>query len=176
MNTVQKNNNITRKQVQELLEENQEKLGLSDKNLKKLIKSMRSHTISRQMRKIFYQECLKKIKAPNYIFKTVLNDSSNLYETVEAVNSGKLSFAAYADYGDNIKDGDVSFNFILALFCGIYMIYWNYKMGQKIYEAGQRYNKSISDNSVLYLVLSLFGLQIVNYALMQSDLNKFSNK
>ena len=60
--------------------------------------------------------------------------------------------------------------------CVIYGIYWNYKMGQKIYEAGQRYNKSISDNSVLYLVLSLFGLQIVNYALMQSDLNKFSNK
>lgn len=62
MNTVQKNNNITRKQVQELLEENQEKLGLSDKNLKKMIKSMRSHTISRQMRKVFYQECLKKIE------------------------------------------------------------------------------------------------------------------
>lgn len=60
--------------------------------------------------------------------------------------------------------------------CGIYGIYWNYKMGQKIYEAGQRYNKQINDNSVLYLVLSLFGLQIVNYALMQSDLNKFSNK
>ena len=60
--------------------------------------------------------------------------------------------------------------------CGIYGIYWNYKMGQKIYEAGQRYNKSIRDNSILYLVLSLFGLQIVNYALMQSDLNKFSNK
>lgn len=62
MNTVQKNNNITKKQVQELLEENQEKLGLSDKNLKKLIKSMKSHTISRQMRRIFYQECLKKIE------------------------------------------------------------------------------------------------------------------
>ena len=62
MTTVQKNNNITKKQVQELLEKNQEKLGLSDKNLRKLIKSMRSHTISRQMRKIFYQECLKKIE------------------------------------------------------------------------------------------------------------------
>ena len=62
MNTVQKNNNITRRQVQELLENNQEKLGLSDKNLKKLTKSIRSHTISRQMRKIFYQECLKKIE------------------------------------------------------------------------------------------------------------------
>ena len=62
MNTVQKNNNITKKQVQELLENNQKKLGLSDKNLRKLIKSMRSHTISRQMRKVFYQECLKKIE------------------------------------------------------------------------------------------------------------------
>ena len=62
MNTVQKNNNITKKQVQELLENNQEKLGLSNKNLGKLIKSMRSHTISRQMRKVFYQECLKKIE------------------------------------------------------------------------------------------------------------------
>ena len=62
MNTVQKNNTITKKQVQELLENNQEKLKLSDKNLKKLLKSMRSHTISRQMRKVFYQECLKKIE------------------------------------------------------------------------------------------------------------------
>ena len=62
MNTVQKNNNITKKQVQELLENNQKKLGLSDKNLRKLIKSMRSHTINRQMRKVFYQECLKKIE------------------------------------------------------------------------------------------------------------------
>ena len=31
MTTVQKNNNITMKQVQELLEKNQEKLGISDK-------------------------------------------------------------------------------------------------------------------------------------------------
>lgn len=62
MNTVQKNNNITKKQLQELLENNQKKLGLNDKNLKKLIKSVRSHRISRQMRKIFYQECLKKIE------------------------------------------------------------------------------------------------------------------
>jgi len=62
MNTVQKNNNITKRQVQELLEKNQEKLGINDKNLKKLIKSIRSHGISRQMRKVFYQECLKKIE------------------------------------------------------------------------------------------------------------------
>ena len=60
MKTVQKNNNITRSQVQELLENNQEKLGLSDKNLKKLIKSMRSHTISRQMRKSVLSRMFKE--------------------------------------------------------------------------------------------------------------------
>lgn len=59
--------------------------------------------------------------------------------------------------------------------CGIYSFYWNYKMGQKLNLAGRKYNKSISDNSVLYLVLSLLGLTIVNYCLIQSDLNKFSN-
>ena len=57
------------------------------------------------------------------------------------------------------------------LTCGIYGIYWNYKNGQKLYEAG---NKDIQDNSVLYLVLSLFGLQIVSYCFMQNDLNKFA--
>ena len=62
MNTVRKNNSITRKEVQELLENNQEKLRLNDKNLRKLIKAMRSNTISRQMRKVFYQECLKRLE------------------------------------------------------------------------------------------------------------------
>lgn len=59
--------------------------------------------------------------------------------------------------------------------CGIYIFYWNYKMGQKLYQAGKKYNKSISDNSVLYVVLSLFGLSLVNYCLIQDDLNKFSS-
>lgn len=61
------------------------------------------------------------------------------------------------------------------LTCGIYMIYWNYKMGQNMYEAGKIHNKDIADNSVLYLVLSIFGFSIVNYCLIQNDLNKFSN-
>lgn len=58
--------------------------------------------------------------------------------------------------------------------CGIYSIYWNYKMGKTLSEAGYKKNLSISDNSVLYLILGLFGLGIVNYCLMQSDLNKFA--
>ena len=62
MTTVQRNNNITKKMVQELLEENQKKLEINDKDFKKLIKAMRSGQISQQMRRIFYQEILKRIE------------------------------------------------------------------------------------------------------------------
>lgn len=65
--------------------------------------------------------------------------------------------------------------FLLTLVtCGLYGIYWGYQMGKKMYEAGKIRGKDISDNSVLYLVLSLFGLAIVNYCLIQNDLNKFA--
>lgn len=58
--------------------------------------------------------------------------------------------------------------------CGIYTIYWFFKMGKKLYTAGQKSGKSISDNSIVYLLLGIFGFGIVNYCLIQSDLNKFS--
>ena len=74
--------------------------------------------------------------------------------------------------GENNPSGIMAFVFSL-LTCGIYTFYWNYKMGKTVYEAGRKYGKNISDNSVLYLVLSLFGLSIVNYCLIQNDLNSF---
>lgn len=69
--------------------------------------------------------------------------------------------------------GGLAFLYTL-LTCGIYGIYWNYKMGQKLFAAGQKYNKQINDNSILYLILSIFGFAIINYCLIQNDLNKFS--
>ena len=69
--------------------------------------------------------------------------------------------------------GGLAFLYTL-LTCGIYGIYWNYKMGQKLFAAGQKYNKRVDDNSILYLILSIFGFAIINYCLMQNDLNKFS--
>lgn len=65
--------------------------------------------------------------------------------------------------------------FVLSLItCNIYGIYWAYRMGQKIHEAGQKRNIAVGDNSVLYLILQFLGLGIINYCLMQSDLNKFA--
>lgn len=78
-------------------------------------------------------------------------------------------------------DNDLSLSGGKALFftiitCGIYGIYWNYKMGKTIFDAGCKKNIVLSDNSIVYLILSIFGLGIVNYCLMQNDLNKFASK
>ena len=65
--------------------------------------------------------------------------------------------------------------FLLTLVtCGIYGIIWFYNAGKRMNAAGTKYNLPISDNSVMYLVLSLIGLSLVNYCLVQSDLNKFA--
>ncbi len=55
--------------------------------------------------------------------------------------------------------------------CGIYGIYWAYRMGQLLDTAkGSPWGSS----SVLYLVLYLCNLSIVAWALMQSELNRFT--
>ena len=47
-------------------------------------------------------------------------------------------------------------------------------MGQKIHEAGQKRNIAVGDNAILYLILQFVGLGVINYCLMQNDLNRFS--
>ena len=65
--------------------------------------------------------------------------------------------------------------FVLSLItCNIYGIYWAYRMGQKIHEAGQKRNIAVGDNAILYLILQFVGLGVINYCLMQNDLNRFS--
>lgn len=65
--------------------------------------------------------------------------------------------------------------FLLTLItCGIYGIYWYYKMGKSIYSAQIDRGLNATDNSVLYLVLGLFGFGIVSDCLLQNELNKLS--
>lgn len=47
-----------------------------------------------------------------------------------------------------------------------------YQVGKHIAEAQRQRYQYPSDNSVLYVILTLFGLGIVTYALVQSDVNK----
>ena len=61
--------------------------------------------------------------------------------------------------------------FLLTLVtCGIYGIYWAYKLGNKTGEMGAG-----SDQGVLFVILSIFGLSIVAMAMAQSEINKHAN-
>ena len=57
--------------------------------------------------------------------------------------------------------------------CGIYEWYWLYKLGEKINIAKAKSGlPSDSNAGIIYIVLAVFGLGIVAYALAQSELNK----
>ena len=56
--------------------------------------------------------------------------------------------------------------------CGIYTIYWAYKMGELMAKAQLEKGMVVKNNGVLYLVLELFGLGIIDFALIQNDLNE----
>lgn len=54
---------------------------------------------------------------------------------------------------------------------GLFGIYWAYKIGKTMETAQELKGVKASDNSILYLILSLFGLGIIVYAIVQSDIN-----
>ena len=76
--------------------------------------------------------------------------------------------------GDEKMSGGMAFLFTL-ITCGIYSYYWAYKMGKLVAQAQEDKGTRVSDNSILYLILQLFGLGIVNYCLIQSDLNQLAD-
>ena len=69
-----------------------------------------------------------------------------------------------------LASGGVAFLLTLVT-CGIYSIYWAYKMGELLANAQSQRGMMVKQNAVLYLVLQVLGLGIINYILIQSDLN-----
>jgi len=63
---------------------------------------------------------------------------------------------------------DVLLSFVT---CGIYLIYMLYKGGKLESSAYQLYNLPPKDDSVLYLILGIFGLGIVSFCILQSNMN-----
>jgi hypothetical protein len=75
--------------------------------------------------------------------------------------------------------GDYTFtggkHFLLTLVtCGIWSFIWAYQVGKQVGEAQRQRGVMVSDNSILYLVLTFFGLGIVTHALVQFDVNKLA--
>lgn len=68
--------------------------------------------------------------------------------------------------------GGMAFLFNL-ITCGIYGIYWGYKMGESLDEARASNGEPTGSLAILFLILNIFTLQIVTYALIQNELNKY---
>jgi hypothetical protein len=85
----------------------------------------------------------------------------------------KILSAHYRLSGQQNNAGlDIILSFVT---CGLYYYYLSYKMGKLESATYAARGLPPKDDSVLYLILSLFGLWIVNYAIMQSNLNKIAD-
>lgn len=58
---------------------------------------------------------------------------------------------------------------------GLYELYWLYKVGERLSNF-QTYQGEMVDSyrAIVYLILGIFGLNIVARALIQNDLNKYA--
>ena len=81
----------------------------------------------------------------------------------------------FASHNSARTSGGVAFLLTLVT-CGIYGYYWAYIMGKDMVQAGNNHGISISDNSLVYLLLQVFGLGIINYCLIQNDLNSIADR
>ncbi|WP_440895421.1 DUF4234 domain-containing protein [Amphibacillus sp. Q70] len=75
--------------------------------------------------------------------------------------------------------GDRSFSggkvlLLTIITCGIYTFFWYYIVGSKLMMAQQKHDKMVKDNSLIYLILAIFGLGIVSNAIIQNDVNAFA--
>lgn len=86
---------------------------------------------------------------------------------------GLTDDAKAASNDETLQSGGMAFLLTL-ITCGIYGFFWAYKMGKAINKARVEKGMPDDDKSTLYIILQIFGLGIVNYALMQNDLNEIA--
>lgn len=63
---------------------------------------------------------------------------------------------------------------LMIVTCNVYGLYWAYKQGEKLDNAKAARGMATSSQGVIYLILELFGLGVVAWAMMQSQLNEMA--
>ena len=58
--------------------------------------------------------------------------------------------------------------------CGIYEFYWLYRAGEELDRLRTDRGGLQGHLGLLYMLLAIFGLGIISYALMQSELNEYA--
>ena len=75
--------------------------------------------------------------------------------------------------GDFRTSGGMAFLFTIVT-CGIYTFFWMYNQGARIDNIKANRGIPSSNSDVLYLILSVLGLGIVSWCLMQNEINNLS--
>lgn len=74
--------------------------------------------------------------------------------------------------GEDGTSGVMAFLFSL-ITCGIYTFYWVYTWGKRLNHAKEQRGLPVDGNMpFIFLVLAIFGLSIISWAIMQDDLNR----
>lgn len=59
--------------------------------------------------------------------------------------------------------------------CGIYGIYWAYKLGESLDAIDVANGKPQKNRAIVYLLLNIFGLGIITFAIAQSSMNEYAS-
>lgn len=128
---------------------------------------------------------LNKSPVPAQPMVLVQNRSIPLYLILSIVTCGIFGLYWFVCLADDLNTAsghpeDTSGIMVLVftiVTCGIYGLYWYYKAGTKVAEIQRRTTGYGDSNSgILYLIIALIGFGIVNYCIIQSELNKVSYK
>ncbi|MCR5837888.1 MAG: DUF4234 domain-containing protein [Lachnospiraceae bacterium] len=79
----------------------------------------------------------------------------------------------YGSYGKDMSGGVVVL--LTLVTCGIYGLYWMYVTGNKIDSLREQNGLQKENYGILLLLLSLVGLGIISYCIIQNELNKLSS-
>ena len=74
--------------------------------------------------------------------------------------------------GLNEREFNPALEVFLNIICFPYGVYWFYKLGKAQAKLQQRAGISSTDDSVLYLILSICGLYVVSALIYQSKINE----
>ena len=75
-------------------------------------------------------------------------------------------------YTLNNEPSKAGMDLLLAIVtCGLYTIYMEYKFGEMEENIRRTRGTSSKDNRILYVVLCIFNFSIINYAIIQSNIN-----
>ena len=112
--------------------------------------------------------------------RVIVNKSIGLYIVLTIITCGIFGlfwlYTIAEDMNYLAQDGDMTSGGMVVLLsfvtCGIYGWYWLFKQGERVDKMKMANGEPTSSSGIIYLVLAIFGLSIVSYALIQSEINK----